>query len=96
MGAFRKISRRHILIGRMALLTTCLYIIKIAHPYILPSTQAITASGATRTLAGNVNPNNRLPRTSASQLNNGNSPITNFKIAAKSLNTTRNGNLRIR
>ncbi|XP_041565703.1 uncharacterized protein LOC108149906 isoform X3 [Drosophila elegans] len=96
MGAFRKNSRRHILIGRMALLTTCLYIIKIAHPYILPSTQAITASGATRTLVGNVNPNNRLPRTSASQLNNGNSPITNFKIAAKSLNTTRNGSLRIR
>ncbi|XP_030242083.1 angiopoietin-related protein 3 [Drosophila navojoa] len=55
------------------------------------------ASGTTRTAAGNGNLNLRLalPRTSASQINSA-SNAASFKLAAKTLNSTRNGNLRTR
>lgn len=55
-------------------------------------------TGAVR--PGTGNPSARLPRTSASQLNSGNTTGNSnaYKLAAKSLNTTnqRNGNLRTR
>ncbi|EDW09754.2 uncharacterized protein Dmoj_GI20677 [Drosophila mojavensis] len=55
------------------------------------------ASGTTRTARGNGNLNLRLalPRTSASQINSA-SNAASFKLAAKTLNSTRNGNLRTR
>ncbi|XP_017868643.1 PREDICTED: angiopoietin-related protein 3 [Drosophila arizonae] len=55
------------------------------------------ASGTTRTAPGNGNLNLRLalPRTSASQINSA-SNAASFKLAAKTLNSTRNGNLRTR
>ncbi|XP_068146578.1 uncharacterized protein [Drosophila tropicalis] len=55
---------------------------------------AAGATGAQRPVNANANP--RLPRTSASQLNSGSSATTTFKLAAKTLNATRNGNLRTR
>ncbi|XP_043064406.1 uncharacterized protein LOC108101089 isoform X2 [Drosophila ficusphila] len=93
MGALPQIYWRHVLIRRIALILTCLYFININY-HILPSAKATTASGVLRSLSGNGN--HRLPRTSASQLTSGNSGTTYFKFASKSLNTTRNGNLRIR
>ncbi|XP_026838626.1 angiopoietin-1 isoform X1 [Drosophila erecta] len=79
-------------ISRMALALTCYYIINFSYKYA----HATTASGASRTLAGNGNVNHRLPRTSASYFSSGASGITNFKSATKSKNLTRYGNIHIR
>ncbi|KAH8375694.1 hypothetical protein KR009_003404 [Drosophila setifemur] len=96
MVAFLIYTWRHMSISRITIAVTFLYCIYIIQPNILPRVQAISASGASRSLTGNGNPNPRLPRTSASQLNSGNSATNNLKISTKSFNTTRNGNLRSR
>ncbi|XP_062135954.1 fibrinogen alpha chain [Drosophila sulfurigaster albostrigata] len=71
---------------------------------------AAAGGGALRSIAGNGNSNLRLalPRTSASQINSGGGgggggggvggggAAASFKLAAKTLNSTRNGNLRTR
>ncbi|XP_032590678.1 uncharacterized protein LOC6560289 isoform X2 [Drosophila grimshawi] len=56
-------------------------------------------AGTGRSVMGSGNSNIRLalPRTSASQINSGsNAAAASFKLAAKTLNSTRNGNLRTR
>ncbi|XP_026841426.1 angiopoietin-related protein 1 isoform X1 [Drosophila persimilis] len=98
MVAFLVYTRRYKFISRAALPVTILCIGIIMHLDMLPGALAVSnsASGAARPLTGNGNANPRLPRTSASQLNSGNGATTSFKLATKSLNTTRNGNLRTR
>ncbi|XP_044778568.1 uncharacterized protein LOC6739559 isoform X3 [Drosophila simulans] len=79
-------------ISRMALVVTCYYFIHISYKYA----HATSASGTSRTLAGNGNVNHRLPRTSASYFGGGASANTNFKTVTKSKNSTRYGNIQIR
>ncbi|XP_064543105.1 fibrinogen alpha-2 chain isoform X3 [Drosophila montana] len=59
-----------------------------------------SAGGTARSAAANANSNSNLrlalPRTSASQINSGATAAASFKLAAKTLNSTRNGNLRTR
>ncbi|KAH8413608.1 hypothetical protein KR222_001987 [Zaprionus bogoriensis] len=61
---------------------------------------ATSSAGAARSIAGNGNGNSNLrlalPRTSASQINSAGVAAASFKLAAKTLNSTRNGNLRTR
>lgn len=87
--------------GRLSL-TAIFLIVNIAYlctvnSSVLAATNA-GGGGAARTIAGNGNSNLRLalPRTSASQINSGGVAAASFKLAAKTLNSTRNGNLRTR
>ncbi|XP_034140434.1 uncharacterized protein LOC117591328 isoform X2 [Drosophila guanche] len=98
MVAFLDYTRRGKFISRAVLTLMLLCIGIIMHHDMLPGALAVSnnAGSAARPLSGNGNTNPRLPRTSASQLNSGNSATTSFKLATKSLNTSRNGNLRTR
>lgn len=88
--------------GRLSLTAICL-IVNIAYlctlnSGVLAATSSAAGGGAGRSIAGNGNSNLRLalPRTSASQINSGGVAAASFKLAAKTLNSTRNGNLRTR
>ncbi|XP_041450167.1 uncharacterized protein LOC111077067 isoform X2 [Drosophila obscura] len=98
MVAFLVYTRRCKFISRSALTLMLLCMGIIMHLDMLPGALAVSnsAGSAARPFTGNGNINPRLPRTSASQLNSGSSATTSFKLATKSLNTTRNGNLRTR
>ncbi|XP_033150712.1 fibrinogen alpha chain isoform X2 [Drosophila busckii] len=82
-------------------LTVILLIANIVYSstvYSSVSAATNSAGGVARSITGNGNSNLRLalPRTSASQINSGSTTASSFKLAAKTLNSTRNGNLRIR
>ncbi|EDW61205.2 uncharacterized protein Dvir_GJ20427 [Drosophila virilis] len=88
--------------GRLSFTVVLLIANIVLSSYTQSGTFAAThsAGGTARTPAVNANSNSNLrlalPRTSASQINSGATAAASFKLAAKTLNSTRNGNLRTR